>query len=62
MNVVKVNKKLLMTLKLVTALSKKFINEGISYWPGNERKIINIQAACRMLCLWSRTHAASISK
>lgn len=62
MNVVKVNRNLLMTLKWVKAPSKKFTNEGISYWPGSERMTINIQTACGVLCLWSRTHVASISK
>lgn len=51
-----------MTLKWVKAPSKKFTNEGISYWPGSERMTINIQTARGVLCLWSRTHVASISK
>lgn len=51
-----------MTLKWVKAPSKKFTNEGISYWPGSERMTINIQALRRVLCLWSHTHVASISK
>lgn len=31
--------------------SKKFTNEGISYWPGSEHMTINIPALRRVLCL-----------